>query len=388
MDKRFLQAFLNYLNGVWEKSRDFSRLTFFEKLFFIVLSFVFEPCYSLAFLFYKFFRINFFRSKEFPFKVISVGNVSCGGVGKSVVTKFLAENLKGKGAVILRGYRGRNEKTRNSFLVSDGKEIFCDATFAGDEASMFARSLSVPVVVGKDKAKSCNLISNGGVSRVDYVLLDDGYQNYSVKKDLEVLLLDARRPLENGHCLPAGRLREKDLSRADLIILTRGDMVQKSRLEILKKEISKKEPFKKVFVGRHSGSVFRGWDFKKIDKGKLEGKKFVIFAGIGSFDGFVETVCNAGIDVVCKIEYRDHHSYSFDDIKNIIISCKKNSAFGVLTTQKDWQKVEPLISLLAQEDRCLFHCQEVCFEFLLQQDHDYFFKLIKERLDINQKKCF
>lgn len=386
-----MQAFLNYLNGVWEKSRDFSALSFFEKFFFIVLAVVFEPCYLLAFLFYKFFRINFFRSKRFPFRVISIGNVSCGGVGKSVVTRFLAENLNGKGAVILRGYRGRNEKTKKSFLVSDGKEVFCDASFAGDEASMLARALSVPVVVGRNKAMSCNLISNfidGGKDGIDYVLLDDGYQNFSVKKDLEVLLLDARRPLENGHCLPAGRLREKDFSRADLIILTRGDLVRKSRLAILKREISQKAPFKKVFIGRHANSVFRDWDFKKVDKGKLEGKKFVIFAGIGSFDGFVETAYKAGINVVSQIEYSDHHSYSLDDIKNIVLCCKKNSAFGILTTQKDWQKVEPLVFLLNQDDCCLFYCQEVLFEFLSQKDHDNFFKLIGERLGINQKSVF
>lgn len=359
------------------------------KIIFYILCF-FEIIYKAGFACFIFFKTNFYKSKSFNFKIISVGNISVGGTGKSVFVQFLAEKLKNKVllsagnlslslflkklskkldinifgkkcAIVLRGYKGKNEKKGKSFLVTDGKNIFCEPSFCGDEAYMFAQNSKIPVVVGSDRAKSCELLQEK-FKDLDIVILDDAYQNFAVKKDLQILLMDARKPFENGHCLPAGMLREKDYSRTDFIVLTHADLVSKNDLSNIQKTLLGDFDKEKIFEGSHK--VFDiSLGNNKIDFKEIKNKRILAFAGIGSFNQFVDSVENLEINVCNKINYKDHYKYKIDDLKKIKKIIGDNKLDGAITTQKDFVKLFPLIKKKFNNKFFPLYILNISFEF-------------------------
>ena len=222
--------------------------------------------------------------------------------------------------------------------------------------------IKTPVVVGSNRAKSCELLQKK-IKNLDVVILDDAYQNFALKKDLQFLLMDARKPFENGHCLPAGMLREKDYSRADYIVLTHSDLVSKKDLGNIKDNLLKDFDKNKIFAGCHKvDGLFL--DGKKVDLQKLKDKKFLVFAGIGSFDQFVKSVENLDVNVGKKINYKDHYKYKIDDIKNIERIILDNNLSGAITTQKDFVKLFPLIKKHFNNKFFPIYILNISFEFL------------------------
>jgi len=351
------------ITNLWQKSIRFKTLSVFEKIVFSFLCLL-EKFYKLGFIVVLFLKRN--SNKPFlGFKTFSVGNLSVGGTGKSVFVQFLVDSLKNKEkkcAVVLRGYRSKIEKTKKSYLISDEKNIFYEPEFCGDEAFMLAQNLKIPVVVGQDRGKSCLLLKG---KKIDSVILDDAYQNYHVKKDVEILLLDAKKPFENGHCLPAGRLREKDYSRADVIILTHADNVSQEQIFKIKNNLLKDFDPERIFAGRH-----------KAEDLSLAGGNYLAFAGIGTFQYFLQSVKESNINITKTLEYPDHHSYSKKDLDNILSLIKDNALDGAITTQKDWCKLLPLIKKLPKELNVPIHVLNINFEFLSKSDHNKFLKLI------------
>jgi len=427
-----------YLENIWNKTTARTRLTRTEKLFFWIL------CFSELFYRSIFYLINNFKralacKRSSFFYVISVGNLSVGGTGKSVFVQFLVHVLDNKTgnkncAVILRGYKSKLEKTGNSFLVSDGNTIFYDVTQAGDEALMLAHNVHVPIVIGPNRAKSCEILeawyeSNGaqlspkrtgrvavrpdggpevrveGAER-HYLILDDAYQHHTLKKNLEILLLDARHPFENNHCLPAGRLREKDYSRADIIILTHADTIDSQALERIKKEKFTLFDQTKIFSGKHvvqgiyyhndekssawfetsrcsssprallkSSLALRSVLSESKDASRMgaSSTKALVFAGIGSFSNFVYTVEESGFIISQTIEYQDHYSYTKQDLEKIIDILQEHKLTIAITTSKDWCKLEPI---LKQYDLQIpIYVLRVGFEFLSPREYDDFMKV-------------
>ncbi|MCK4650756.1 tetraacyldisaccharide 4'-kinase [Candidatus Babeliales bacterium] len=355
-----------------------------KKFFFNIILCFFEIFYKIGFLVVIFFKKKFGSSKIFPFRVISVGNLSVGGTGKSVFVFYLINNLKRFNcAVVLRGYKGQNEKNLSSFLVCDGKNIFCEAFFCGDEAYMFAYMLNVPVVVGSSRLKSCNLLEKfifNDDKKIDVVVLDDAYQNFHVKKDCQILLLDAKFPFSNGHCLPAGRLREKNYSRADFIILTRADRVNLEVLNKIKTEMLCDFDQQSIFFAKHKiGNVSR-LNLHNIDHEKIKGKKFFVVAAIASFEYFVESVKKLGVSLFDVKEYRDHYNYKIKDIIFCLEVVKNNQLDGIITTQKDWVKIFPVIRKMSGWENFPFYILDVSFEFLSKKEHDFFLKKLEEKL--------
>ncbi len=364
---------ISYFSNFWDRSKNSNTLSFLEKILFIFLC-ILEKIYLISFKLVSYFKKKS-GNKKVNFKVISVGNISVGGTGKSVFAQFLIKNLKQNGAVISRGY-GSNLK--NNLIVSDGNKIFYPATVIGDEPFMIADKLKVPVIVGKDRFKSATILENHfkkiSLNEKDkspsFIVLDDSYQNFSLKKDFEILLLDARKPFENGHCLPAGKLREKDISRADAIVFTHAN--NESSEELLSNSSSLP-----VFYGKHKVSNLLHLNKKNVDIKNLLSKKVLAFAGIGNFSYFLQSVKDLNLNVTKEIEYPDHYKFSEQDLKSILNSLKEDNCDCVITTSKDWVKILPLLEKIKNWQALPIYVLEIEFAFLTNSERIRFLGLVE-----------
>ena len=383
-----------FVTNLWEKSAEKKRLTFFEKIFFLILCF-FEKFYCIIFFIAQTFSKKNGNKIVPNLKVISVGNLSAGGTGKSVFVGFLVQILGNTHcAIISRGYGGRRSSDK-SLLVSDGQNYFCTPDICGDEPYMLAQSLHVPVIVGKNRYESCLLLhesfetSKNGTSK-KIAILDDGYQNHQLKKDFEIVLVDARSPFGNGHCLPAGNLREKDYSRADVIILTHADEINISEENsetvfsdeaVLFEKISKiKTKFfpkfdqSKILCGKHKPAGLFLFDEQQVELHDYKNKKFLVLAAIGSFSGFTQSLKNFGIQIDQVLQFPDHHNYSEEDVILIFDTVKKYGLSGVITTQKDWAKLSFLMG--KNENKLEVLVFRIKFEFLTKDEEVLFKKYL------------
>ncbi|MGH7376234.1 MAG: tetraacyldisaccharide 4'-kinase, partial [Candidatus Methylomirabilales bacterium] len=174
------------------------------------------------------YRARLLATHRVPCPVVSVGNLTAGGTGKTPCVIFLARHLQQHGfrpAILLRGY-GRRGGT-GLLVASAGQGLLVPAAEAGDEASLLAEVLpGVPVILAADRVRGAEVaLSRCGA---DLLILDDGYQHLRLQRDLDILLLDARSPFGSGALLPRGLLREPPAAadRADLVILTRADQAR------------------------------------------------------------------------------------------------------------------------------------------------------------------
>ena len=300
------------------------------------------------------YRYGLFPSRRLPCRVVSVGNITAGGTGKTPMTIWLARNLQQAGfrvAVVSRGYGGDAQKTGG--IVSDGGHIRMGPTAAGDEPFMMARSLpDVPVLVGGDRYRS-------GMTALrrfqpDFILMDDGFQHLKLKRDLDLVLLDSRHPLGNGRVLPRGPLREpvQALSRADAFVLTRCDGIVPTR----ENAYSFLPPGKPVFR-----SVHRPYIHSIIEAGKtgeagkfvfpessngniepetvLEGRRVFAFSGIADNPAFLKTIAGSGGVPVGHFSFADHYAYSAEDLDRIARSAQESGAERLVTTEKDFVRI-------------------------------------------------
>ncbi|MBN2517161.1 MAG: tetraacyldisaccharide 4'-kinase [Deltaproteobacteria bacterium] len=293
------------------------------------------------------YNIGLLNIKKLSCKVISVGNITVGGTGKTPMVIMLAQFLKENGykpVILSRGYGGKRKQAIN--VVSDGKNIFMGPARAGDEPLLIAQSLDgVPVVTGAERC----LTGTYAVEQfgADVVILDDAFQHRALHRDVDVVLLDRNRPFGNRSLLPAGTLREplKALRRSDIVVLTG---IEGSQMESSQRSL----------VEGHTGHVpiFDGYrrpkNIIKADMGHkypldyLYGKKVCAFAGIAEPEYF-ETMITALSGYEAEfIPFPDHHVYTTEDIEKIKNISKECSAQLILTTEKD------AIKLIDFEDFC------------------------------------
>jgi tetraacyldisaccharide 4'-kinase len=362
-----------FIVNLWDKSAEKTRLTFFEKIIFLILC-ILEKFYTLIFFTSQIIRRKNGNKIPENLKVISVGNLSVGGTGKSVFAEILVRILgKAECGIISRGYGGKQNRNE-SVLVGDGKNFFGAPDLCGDEPYMLAHTLHVPVVVGKDRFRSYLLMKKLFPESIKYVILDDGYQNHRLKKDFDILLVDARKPFGNGRCLPAGPLREKDYSRASVIVLTHADEVDPAQISAIKKQFCDFNQ-NMIFCGRHKQTGLFLFDEQLFNLEDYRDKKFLVTAGIGAFSGFVQNMKKSGVSVTQILQFPDHHIYLQDDATQIFEIVKKHSLDGVITTQKDWVKLAFLIDKKTTETPVLV--SRVTFEFLTKREEDFFKKCLK-----------
>lgn len=350
-----------YITNLWNKK---SNLSFLENIIFFFLI-LFEYPYRFFFCVVLFFKKKFGQHDCKDTKVISVGNISVGGTGKTVFVKFLAKKIgrNSRCAIFLRGYGRDTSGGKESFVVD--RSCF-NSRVIGDEACEYlsdSELKDVLIVVGGNRLSSFFALKNycnKKKVKVDYIILDDSYQNFKLKKNFEFLLIDARSPFGNGHCLPAGPLREKDFSRANKIIITHSDEVDSISLNALIKELSKKVRKENIVCGKHVTKKIEG-------VGDWKDKRFLAVAGIGSFSGFINSLDSIGVNLCDHLEYPDHFNYTSLDVEKILKKMKASSCDCVVTTDKDWQKLKFIV-----KEKNLFYILKIGFEFSGGVEIDFF----------------
>jgi tetraacyldisaccharide 4'-kinase len=285
------------------------------------------------------YRAGLLKTHVLPCKVISVGNLTAGGTGKTPTVICLARKMAAKGlkiAVLTRGYGGSYEG--RIAVVSDGDRLLQSPKEAGDEAVLLAMSLpDTPVIMGSDRYKA-GLVA---IERFkpDVVILDDGYQHLSLKRDLNILLLDVAHPFGNGFTLPMGYLREPacSIKRAGLIVLTRADTASGTG------RISEIAPSIPVIRATHKPSGLRGlWDGENADLETLAGARVVAVSGIADPASFSLILQKFNAKMTKSFEYPDHHVYRPSDLAEIEAVAKETGASMAVTTEKDAVKLKML----------------------------------------------
>ncbi|MBT3312778.1 MAG: tetraacyldisaccharide 4'-kinase [Desulfobacterales bacterium] len=295
------------------------------------------------------YKINFFRSRQLPCFVISVGNLTAGGAGKTPMTIKLVELIRSMGykvAVLSRGYKGGLEKEGG--IVCDGRKILVGPDMSGDEPFMMASALNVPVAVGQDRYKVGMKVVNE--FSPDVIVLDDAFQHIKLKRDLDLLLMDYCRPTGNTHLLPRGPLREpvSSISRCDTIIFTRSDQAPDSEHEKSHERIIKVSGVRPFFMSSHEPYIYK--IIKKTgssdNEGKchednfefLKGKKVFLFSGISRNNDFKKTVETFNCEINGRLNFSDHHKYcdkEFDTISQLSIDANVDY---IITTEKDYSR--------------------------------------------------
>ena len=258
--------------------------------------------------------------------IISVGNLTVGGTGKTPFVIELVGRLERMGfspAVVARGYK-----------ATDGQP--------GDEERVIRTHCpSVVYVADPDRALACEIArSEFGA---DVIVLDDGFQHRRLERSLDIVLVDATCPFGYGHMLPRGRLREPvgSLKRAHVVVITRCDQVSQAALERIEQRLRLVANEATHLMGRHHVTSVERLDGTPLE-GSLEGKRAVLFAGIANPDTFVTTVRLLGADVVGRCWWSDHHHYRRRDLDSLFRSGRFPPHDVVLTTEKDAVKLAAL----------------------------------------------
>jgi len=282
------------------------------------------------------------KVRSLPCKVIAVGNLTAGGTGKTPAVIYIANLLASKGkntAVVIRGYRG-GAKGRVA-VVSDGKDLLMEAGMAGDEACLLAKNLpGVPVVIGGDRYEAGMLAIKS--FNPDVIILDDAYQHIALKRDLNILLMDARRPFGNGFTLPMGYLREPKsaVKRADLAVLTRSDRASEPELADSAAKISSFAHGLPVIMAAHRPrTLYSLWGKGETALEYLGGKGVVTASGVAEPASFALILEKLNAKITQVFEYPDHHGYTTDDVAEMEAAAVKAGAFAVVTTEKDAVKL-------------------------------------------------
>jgi tetraacyldisaccharide 4'-kinase len=292
-----------------------------------------------------------FRYHTLGCQVISVGNLTVGGTGKTPVVEVFARELQKAGrrvAILSRGYKKVEPRLlqrvvdkalfrsyhRPPRVVSDGNTLLLDSAMSGDEPYMLASNLpDVAVLVDKDRVKSGRYAINK--LGCDTLILDDGFQYLALKHRVEIVLVDRTNPFGNEYVLPRGVLREpiKNIKRANFIFITKSDG---TGTEDLRNRLRSLNPSAEIIECRHCPRHLQNvFTVERMELGRLKGLDIVVVSGIavpGSFESALE---QQGARILDRNRFADHHRYAQQEIIDIINNGKKLKAHAIITTEKD-----------------------------------------------------
>ncbi len=293
------------------------------------------------------FNWGILRKVKLPAYVISVGNLTVGGTGKTPTAQKIAEIMSKRGykvVILNRGYRSHWDK--HIGVVSDGKQISMTAYEAGDEAYLMAKTLpNIPVIIGKNRAVTGKYAVEHFQAEV--IVMDDGYQHWRLARDLDIVLVDTITMFGNGNVLPRGILREplKNLNRADLFIFTKTDQSSVMNKILLRETLDRYNSKAPVAESIHKPQNFveiGDWynnAGKQISLESLQGKQVIVFSAIGNPVSFEQTVVSMGVTLLEAVRYPDHHDYGMSEMQYISDRAKELNAVAVITTAKDAVKI-------------------------------------------------
>jgi len=291
------------------------------------------------------YRQGIFRKQQVGAPVVSVGNLTSGGTGKTPLVEWIARELASLGrnvCVLTRGYGRDNPNLR--VVVSNGKEILADVKQTGDEAFMLAEKLKgeAAVICDADRVAAAGwAIENLGS---DVFVLDDAFQHQQIARDLNILTVDATNPWGNRRSFPGGILREpiSELSRADCVIITRADSHNPGRR--VQDEIERLHPAMPVLLSRMKHTELReiGPSSPIVDSDKIKAMSTGAFCGIGNSDSFFNLLRREGYSLSYERSFRDHYNFTQADVEEIVNAAQGKGAQVLLTTAKDAAKLRSL----------------------------------------------
>ncbi len=310
----------NAIVKVWSGEAGFLKWFFYVPLF--LLSRIYKICLRVREILYNRGR---FTVEGVAVPIISVGNITLGGTGKTPVVERLSTMLKEAGfnpAIATRGYR---RKRKGTFAVDPEKD---KAEDVGDEALMLARKTGVPVLVGVNRAEAIGM----GMKKfpIDVVILDDGFQLRNIEKDMEVLVVKGNRSGTSRELFPLGPCREPfaRVRDADIILVNKGqpDKEMEGYMDEARCYTMRYKPMY-LYNLKHKGMVHYR---------RLRGKKVLAFSGLGDNGSFFGLLKELGADVVHELPFGDHHDYTERDIRRISACCDVDM---IVTTEKDGVKI-------------------------------------------------
>ena len=293
-----------------------------------------------------FFYYGILKQNQFQVPVISIGNLSFGGTGKTPFTIWMSKYLDEIGMkvmILTRGYKGGLENS--SGIIRAGRKLGLNPQEFGDEATLLARRLkSANIVVGKDR--SSNLDFYFEEINPDVVLLDDGHQHLRLSRNLNIVLFDVSMPIEKYKVAPLGYLREDFSALRDTDVIVFGKVNQVSEQEVSElKELIIPHVSKDVFFASMNYKPTGFFDIsykKRFDLNEIVGKNVIAVAGIASPQSFFELLNQLKANIIKTYSYPDHHYFSLDEMREILNIADKNDAL-VITTEKDMVKMRRII---------------------------------------------
>jgi tetraacyldisaccharide 4'-kinase len=329
-----------------------------KRIFFSPLSWAWELIYFLRRACYDY---GIFRQRSFQVPIISIGNLTFGGTGKTPFTLWLAEYLHKKNKrvmILMRGYKGKLENS--SGLINSGKLMTPDPVDYGDEALLFARRLQdATIVVGKNRSE--NLGFYFPKVEPDVVLLDDGHQHIKIKRKLNIVLFDASMPMSRYRVAPLGYMREgfQALKDADLVVIGRADVVSKEKVSELKKFLQPHLPLGVEFaeMGFKPNGFYNAANDLVLTVEQIRGKKVILVAGVANPKSFFKLLEELGAEVIVTESFPDHHYFKPDEI-NALLSYAKSEDALLVTTEKDMVRIKKIV----EDDSIVF--LEVDIRFL------------------------
>jgi tetraacyldisaccharide 4'-kinase len=294
--------------------------------------------------------------------VVSVGNITTGGTGKTPLVEWAARRLArggGRVCVLTRGYGREDERRR--VVVSDGEKVLADAREGGDEPRLLAESLLgvAAVVSDADRVGAARwALSNLGA---EVFVLDDGFQHLRLSRELDIVTVDATNPWGGGHLLPRGRLREprRALARADCVVITRADLAQD--IEGLRAEVLSLREGRAVVITSRARTLrlrpLGGDGAADEDEGVGVGSRVGAFCAVGNPESFFEHLRRDGREVCYSRAFADHHVFRKEELEAVARESGRRGASAVLLTAKDAVKIE------SREFSLPFFAVEIGLEF-------------------------
>lgn len=313
----------------WSKAKPAFLLRFFSKVYGLAV-------WSRGLLYKK----NILHADSAGPFVVSVGNITAGGTGKTPLTIYLCTIFKKLGiatGVVSRGY-GRKNINKDRLVSNRFGLIYDSPELTGDEPFLIAKkNPQIPVAVAKKRINGVEILQK--TADISVVIMDDGFQHLGMRRDLDILLLDAERPFANGWLLPAGPLREpvEAASRADLIVLNHWRGTEKHIMQ--RHTIKGQFKHTPIFTGSVMPVDFKDKFNNSYPLDKIKGQRCMAFSGIGRHLSFIRGLQKLGAEITHDINFKDHQKYTQSLVNDIIKKGKEERADIIVTTEKDMVKI-------------------------------------------------